>query len=311
MSDKGDPMRLTKGKLFAAFVLLFPFTSAGPGRVEGAVKTSVSFGVTGTVISDGVPIDGGTGDSQEGAGSNVSVGDTIRLQARFGVAIASGGASADVGHLHVDTSCQARGRTGVGFSDIGSAGATATASWSDTALLQDFSRRPDVLLAVHGTLLTQGLLRATAEPNTQAEVQVEFSNGATYRAVEKPSLGIHIQEEPPLTLPVDLIVGNGQPFAIGSSMTVFAGAAAGDGLASADGDFFKSLHWGGIQSVTDAATGELLQDWTITSESGVDYSQPIGVPEPSGAILGLAGACGMSVRRRRRLHRFRREPLGT
>ena len=70
---------------------------------------------------------------------------------------------------------------------------------------------------------------------------------------------------------------------------------------SALGDFFGSLHWGGIQSVRDAVTGELITDWTITAESGFDYSKSYEeqVPEPSslGLIVALIGT---SLARRRR-----------
>jgi hypothetical protein len=46
----------------------------------------------------------------------------------------------------------------------------------------------------------------------------------------------------------------------------------------------RSLHWGGIEMVSDQ-NGNPIDDWTITSESGFDYSKPFGVPEPSSILL--------------------------
>ncbi len=53
------------------------------------------------------------------------------------------------------------------------------------------------------------------------------------------------------------------------------------------GDFHGSIHWGGIVSVENADTGEVITDWTVTSESGFDYSKPFvpEVPEPSSIAL--------------------------
>jgi PEP-CTERM motif len=66
-------------------------------------------------------------------------------------------------------------------------------------------------------------------------------------------------------------------------------------------DFGGSIHWDGIQSVEDAVTGEVIDDWTITSASGFDYSKPFEVPEPSSVLL-LATAlwARLALGRRRR-----------
>ena len=52
-------------------------------------------------------------------------------------------------------------------------------------------------------------------------------------------------------------------------------------------DFSGSIHWGGIERVVNATTGEVLQDWTIESESGFDYSRSFEaqVPEPTSMLL--------------------------
>ena len=56
-------------------------------------------------------------------------------------------------------------------------------------------------------------------------------------------------------------------------------------------DFSHTLLWGGITSVTDDATGEPVDGWTLTSASGFDYSKPAPEPEPaSWVLLAIGGA---------------------
>jgi hypothetical protein len=68
-------------------------------------------------------------------------------------------------------------------------------------------------------------------------------------------------------------------------------------------DYSKTLTWGGITGVFNAETGEPLTNWTITSESGFDYSKPY-VPEPTSIVLLSSAFCtwlGCARPRRRRL----------
>ena len=66
---------------------------------------------------------------------------------------------------------------------------------------------------------------------------------------------------------------------------------AGIGTASSvfNASFENTLEWGGITSVTDADTGEPITDWSVTSESGFDYSQVYPAPLPSSVILLVSG----------------------
>lgn len=58
------------------------------------------------------------------------------------------------------------------------------------------------------------------------------------------------------------------------------GGGTAFGSATFDSDFSHTLGWGGITSVTDAATGAPILDWTMTSASGFDYTQSFPLPEP-------------------------------
>lgn len=80
------------------------------------------------------------------------------------------------------------------------------------------------------------------------------------------------------------------PMGYGVQLTMRAQAEAPTN-AGIEGDFHGSIHWGGIVSVQNADTGELITDWTVTSQSGFDYSKSFEqqVPEPASiALLGFA-----------------------
>jgi hypothetical protein len=79
----------------------------------------------------------------------------------------------------------------------------------------------------------------------------------------------------------------------------------GSATGAATGNFANTLSWGGITSISNAMTGEPIEGWTITSESGFDYSLVFLIPEPSShlqfavAIVGI-GALGSRWGQRKR-----------
>ena len=66
-----------------------------------------------------------------------------------------------------------------------------------------------------------------------------------------------------------------------------------------DGDFSRTLKWGGISSITRYDTGETITGWTVSSASGFDYSRP-AVPEPSTVLLAATAALLLVRRRHKR-----------
>ncbi|MBI3840315.1 MAG: hypothetical protein HY288_20530 [Planctomycetia bacterium] len=116
-----------------------------------------------------------------------------------------------------------------------------------------------------------------------------------------------VMHEPPDTIPLSFLINYGEPFDINVELSISAFSlsqtAFGTGSTRPasvgvvyDGDFSKTLTWGGITSVTDAYTGEPIEGWTITSASGFDYSKP--APEPSTLIFAaLAGLALLAYRR--------------
>ncbi len=80
---------------------------------------------------------------------------------------------------------------------------------------------------------------------------------------------------------------------------LFVDNQAGTASSVFNASFEHTLEWGGITSVTRASTGEPIIDWSVTSESGFDYSQVFPIPEPSVSILLFTAAATLVLRRRR------------
>jgi hypothetical protein len=107
------------------------------------------------------------------------------------------------------------------------------------------------------------------------------------------SATVHRSEPIPGAFRVTLInLINSQPAEIAIQMRLSGGAQSGDSAAFRGSGIYAanvsgSLHWGGIESITDEF-GNPIDDWTVTSDSGFDYSKPFPVPEPS--VTQLVGA---------------------
>lgn len=87
----------------------------------------------------------------------------------------------------------------------------------------------------------------------------------------------------------------GKPFEMGLGIKVSTHAYAMHG-GHALADLSHTAEWGGFGAVLDASGNEVL-DFTTTSASGFDYSQPVPVAVPEPASLGLlsVAACGLAV----------------
>ena len=113
---------------------------------------------------------------------------------------------------------------------------------------------------------------------------------------------IHIP--PPGIVPVQLQVLEGEMATMRFELRVSASASsttasqyfgADSTSTTFNADFGHTITWGGITSVTDAATGQPVTGWSIASASGVNYANP--VPEPASALPLLALAA-VAIRRR-------------
>lgn len=114
------------------------------------------------------------------------------------------------------------------------------------------------------------------------------------------SFDVSAGQAKPITISMSL---TGGVQVAGANFSVQQGAFA---AAEFDGQFMRSLDWGGVTSVVNARTGQPLANWTVTSRSGFDYSQVFPpVPEPSSLVL-LVSAIPTSGARRGRPERRRR-----
>jgi hypothetical protein len=107
----------------------------------------------------------------------------------------------------------------------------------------------------------------------------------------QPNENFSTNNPPPSSISLNFPVTSGAYNNISYYMEI-AGAehVNADGAGAYVMDLSHSLVWDGIDYVTDDTTGEIVTDWTITSESGVDYSHPLSdVPEPSGFGIAALG----------------------
>jgi len=125
-------------------------------------------------------------------------------------------------------------------------------------------------------------------------------------AAESTLQTVGFNRPPERLIPVNFFARQGHPATMDLLMEVSASARATvayrlnvDNFFAVDftGKFGNTLRWGGITSVTDAATGEPIEGWTITSASGFDYAHAAPVPEPTTVCLALLGLLGLARRR--------------
>jgi hypothetical protein len=79
------------------------------------------------------------------------------------------------------------------------------------------------------------------------------------------------------------------PFAFGNpfEITIALNAEADANFCcSAAANFDSTLSWEGVVELRDGG-GALVSDFEITSSSGVDYAEPIPVPEPAAEAMTL------------------------
>jgi hypothetical protein len=209
----------------------------------------------------------------------------------------------------------ASGVATVGFDPV-------SASWADTALLSVPLAEPGRSFTFYATLYLDGDMAASVSKSgaygtAEADIRLALSGsgvppgpyaggywGRVYRDISNPNNDIG--DLPGGAIPLAIPMPNGE--FVGFNYTMFvtgqmrisnqAGFVA-PGFGTTDcffaANFGQSLRWGGVSGVIDTETGQPVTDWTITSESGFDYSQP--VPEP--ATLAIAALGGLLLLRRK------------
>jgi hypothetical protein len=237
-------------------------------------------------------------------------------------------ASAKPGVLRASLNLHATGGGGNG-SGIFSAGVhgtgQASAGWSDTFLLQSAAVPNGFQMIIKAPLLISGLFNGNAtvsQPDPDRVLDIgsggivsgsvrvsSLSRDATFVGAHPvPFVDLGTINLNPFTgigdyqfvgshpnIEATFAITNGVPYRLALDLDIFGDVTAErDQIADFDAEFQHTLLWGGIESVRDATTGAPITDWTITSDSGFDYSKPADVPEPSTAAL-LAIGCVVAL----------------
>jgi hypothetical protein len=213
----------------------------------------------------------------------------------------------------------------LGGAHVRSVGAVG-AAWQDTVTAHVDSRPPGASLIVKALAIIEGNFNVSFDQNAPegrgAEVTASLQltgNGMpqaplpndTWQFFEDRSIDSHHPTGPYAdAIDLTISVANDSPLAYSFGMRLLGNAraysvvpdsgSAGSMSAFFAVDFLGTFKWGGITGVYDAETGELVEDWTITSDSGFDYSQPYTVPEPSTYLMAAMGLVALMFARRRK-----------
>lgn len=200
-----------------------------------------------------------------------------------------------------------------------------SASWADTARLSVPLAEPGRSFTFHAFLYLDGSLDLNVSKSGSWGVgsgdlalalsgsglpPAPYAGGYWGRVVRDISNPANNRTELPGTaIPVAVPMPNGEfvgfnytMFVTGQNLVSNQAGFLPPGFGTTDAffaaSFGQSLTWGGIISVTDTQTGQPVTDWTITSSSGFDYSQP--APEPASGLMVGMGCLSLAAIGRRR-----------
>jgi hypothetical protein len=191
----------------------------------------------------------------------------------------------------------------------------ASARWEDFFEFNTDAVGPGQHIIVSSTLELDGDLFVFASPQANAGVAFEiydlsasiglppspYGSSIWGSAIHDESVGLVEQNEIPGSIELTQLLRNGTRNYLSFLMSLSGGGSSGSpGGMVMEANVFQSLHWGGVVKVTDLAGNVIPRDhWSITSESGFDYSKPFGVPEPSSTIVICTALCAATIGCRR------------
>ncbi len=238
--------------------------------------------------------------------------------ATVGTGAASGqvAGSARYGLLRVQATGGASGPYGDQGGGIG--GGSIEASWTDTFTITPSNPNLDF---TEGTfvfsILLSGSLAASSGGATESNTRAQYSlfvdagtciMGCDFRVdgeqADFGSLGGGVVASgdpigPFTSTPVPFLFG--VPIDLTVALSAFAQAVAGlEAVSStADANLSNTLVWGGFVEVRDASAN-LVTGYGVSSDSSVDWSQPVAVPEPASVLQAAWGLLGLAAAARRR-----------
>ena len=214
------------------------------------------------------------------------------------------------GSLNVKSANTGTFRVSTGFLQV----AFAEAGWLDVAVVEGLQAGRKITF--NAVLMLDGGLEAAVDRGnpsadtvfSRADVGLLGTGINAISGIAREQIGPeqHLRLPVPSSIPVHttMVVGElqqiGYTLRAGGSLGAIASGAAipGTNTVSFGSDFSHTLRWGGVTSITDFETGEVLSGWTIRSDSGFDYSMPAPVPLPATLPLLLTSLAGL-IRMRR------------
>lgn len=188
----------------------------------------------------------------------------------------------------------------------GFAAAESTAGWTDTWTLNpanasQIGQNAVLTFSVHLDGVLDGL--PTGNSYTRIGSQVWLNNaavgGKNFRVQGQGQGGFPFHQVVDQDVSFSVTVKLGTPFELGIFSRASAGTAGAgpNWFSEATSDFASTLTWQGVSGVT---LGGNAINYTLSSESGIDWTQPFApVPEPSTWLLFGGGLLALVLRRRR------------
>jgi hypothetical protein len=264
------------------------------------------------------------------ASAQLGNADTVPGVADYGITLAG---TAGPGVLKLDVNLNASGTTICcdQFNQRISAGlvdlfGSASATFDDFIVGGTKSRPTGTAVILHAHLNLTGDMNAVATDsgggsNSQVWLTVEGTgitpppspvppqfgqvlNTFAFAADAAPAHGNLTFVAPfPSRIPIEILAAAGLPFPVEYEIGIIGNMSAGGAFENGTSAsstltafFGHTVSWGGIDSVTDAATGDVIQDWSVTSDSGFDYSKPfVEVPESGGLMLTILALCAFLI----------------
>lgn len=216
-----------------------------------------------------------------------------------------------------------------GFSGAGARSSRATvvglarSSWRDLITITTAAVPLGERITMEATMNLFGVLDAIASGEGRASAVLQIldlggpsllpsTHGGSIFGMQVYDLAHHSFIDRPVddVVHVSLSLFNGLPMAIGYALDLTIDGTSYDtsnsvngaspGSASIDAIAIDSLHWGGIQRVTDRF-GNAIAGFSVASESGFDFTRAFtttdsdgnGVPEPASTALLLAALAAL------------------